>query len=151
MLLIVDECSMVDKTLGEDLLSFGKPILVLGDPAQLPPVYGEGFFTKAAPTPCITAGTETLFRQAPMTAHDYMLKAIHDIDELLGKGYAKQHSELIAAYMQTAAIDFGAAIIARAIEGISGALEGIEFTLRHETISSLAQSFTQPPDGGRDA
>ena len=74
-------------------------------------------------TPCITAGTETLFRQAPMTAHDYMLEATSDIDELLDKGYAKQRPELIAAmiaaYMQTAAIDLGTAIIARAIESIS--------------------------------
>ena len=35
-LIIVDECSMVDEQLGRDLLSFGTPILVLGDPAQLP-------------------------------------------------------------------------------------------------------------------
>jgi hypothetical protein len=77
-------------------------------------------------TPCITADTSTLFRQAPMTAHDYMMKAIDDIDELLGKGYAKQHPELIAAYMQTAAIDFGAAVIARAIESVSTALDNIE-------------------------
>jgi hypothetical protein len=74
-------------------------------------------------TPCITADTETLFRQAPMTAHDYMMKAISDIDELLGKGYAKQHAELIAAYMQTAAIDFGASIIARAIKALSAAVD----------------------------
>jgi len=76
--------------------------------------------------PCITAGTETLFRQAPMTAHDYMMKAIDDIDELLGKGYAKQHPELIAAYMQTAAIDFGTAIIARANESVATAFDNIE-------------------------
>jgi exodeoxyribonuclease-5 len=31
-LIIVDECSMVDEALGRDLLSFGTPILVLGDP-----------------------------------------------------------------------------------------------------------------------
>jgi exodeoxyribonuclease-5 len=37
-LIVVDECSMVDEALGRDLLSFGKPVLVLGDPAQLPPV-----------------------------------------------------------------------------------------------------------------
>jgi len=36
-LIVIDECSMVDAELGRDLLSFGKPILVLGDPAQLPP------------------------------------------------------------------------------------------------------------------
>ena len=31
-LIIIDECSMVDEELGRDLLSFGKPVLVLGDP-----------------------------------------------------------------------------------------------------------------------
>ena len=48
-LLIVDECSMVDERMAEDLMWFGCPILVLGDPAQLPPVAGTGFFTDAAP------------------------------------------------------------------------------------------------------
>ncbi|MFM2444618.1 MAG: putative deoxyribonuclease [Pseudomonadota bacterium] len=48
-LIIVDECSMVDEDLGRDLLSFGRPVLVLGDPAQLPPVKGGGFFTEAQP------------------------------------------------------------------------------------------------------
>lgn len=45
-LIVVDECSMVDNQMGEDLMSYGTKILVLGDPAQLPPVGGEGFFTK---------------------------------------------------------------------------------------------------------
>ncbi len=40
-LIVIDECSMVDAELGRDLLSFGKPILVLGDPAQLPPGQGR--------------------------------------------------------------------------------------------------------------
>jgi exodeoxyribonuclease-5 len=48
-LIIVDECSMVDEALGRDLLSFGTPVLVLGDPGQLPPVTGGGFFTEAPP------------------------------------------------------------------------------------------------------
>ncbi|HEX2018646.1 MAG TPA: ATP-dependent RecD-like DNA helicase [Aurantimonas sp.] len=48
-LVIVDECSMVDEALGRDLMSFGTPILVLGDPGQLPPVSGGGFFTEAEP------------------------------------------------------------------------------------------------------
>ena len=34
-----------------------------------------------------------------MTAHDYLLHAVADIDEMLGRGYARQHPELIAAYM----------------------------------------------------
>ncbi len=53
-LVIIDECSMVDANLGRDLLSFGKPVLVLGDPAQLPPVKGGGFFTEAKPDVMLT-------------------------------------------------------------------------------------------------
>jgi exodeoxyribonuclease-5 len=53
-LIVIDECSMVDAELGRDLFSFGKPILVLGDPAQLPPVKGGGFFTEAEPDIMLT-------------------------------------------------------------------------------------------------
>lgn len=48
-LIVIDECSMVDEALGQDLLSFGTPVLVLGDPGQLPPVKGGGFFTEHEP------------------------------------------------------------------------------------------------------
>ena len=53
-LIIIDECSMVDSDLGNDLLSFERPVLVLGDPAQLPPVRGGGFFTEAEPDVMLT-------------------------------------------------------------------------------------------------
>ena len=53
-LIVIDECSMVDEELGRDLLSFGNPVLVLGDPAQLPPVKGGGFFTEAEPDVMLT-------------------------------------------------------------------------------------------------
>lgn len=53
-LIVIDECSMVDEDLGRDLMSFGKPILVLGDPAQLPPVRSAGFFTEAEPDVMLT-------------------------------------------------------------------------------------------------
>jgi exodeoxyribonuclease V len=53
-LIVIDECSMVDAELGRDLLSFGVPILVLGDPAQLPPIQNGGFFTAAEPDAMLT-------------------------------------------------------------------------------------------------
>ncbi len=53
-LIVIDECSMVDDELGRDLLSFGAPVLVLGDPAQLPPVQGGGFFTAHEPDAMLT-------------------------------------------------------------------------------------------------
>ncbi len=53
-LIVIDECSMVDPELGRDLMSFGVPVLVLGDPAQLPPIQGGGFFTDAEPDVMLT-------------------------------------------------------------------------------------------------
>ncbi len=53
-LIVIDECSMVDAELGRDLMSFGCPLLVLGDPAQLPPIQGGGFFTNVEPDAMLT-------------------------------------------------------------------------------------------------
>src|ERR1700741_3678107 len=53
-LIVIDECSMVDAELARDLMSFGVPLLVLGDPAQLPPIQGGGFFTDGEPDAMLT-------------------------------------------------------------------------------------------------
>lgn len=45
-LIVLDECSMVDESLGMDLLSYNVPILILGDPYQLPPIGGAGYFNR---------------------------------------------------------------------------------------------------------
>src|ERR1700724_3625495 len=62
-LIIIDECSMVDAEPARDLMSFDVPLLVLGDPAQLPPIQGGGFFTEAKPDAMLTE----VHRQAPDT------------------------------------------------------------------------------------
>ncbi len=53
-LIVIDEVSMVDEILARDLLSFGTKILVLGDPFQLPPVRGAGYFTDQEPNIMLT-------------------------------------------------------------------------------------------------
>lgn len=53
-LLVLDEVSMVGRTMAEDLLSFCKPILVIGDPGQLPPIKDEGYFTRGRPDVMLT-------------------------------------------------------------------------------------------------
>lgn len=40
-LVIIDESSMVDRRMGQDLESYDIPVLYLGDPGQLPPVKGK--------------------------------------------------------------------------------------------------------------
>lgn len=53
-LVVIDEVSMVGAELAQDLLSFGKKVLVLGDPFQLPPVKDAGFFTDVTPDIMLT-------------------------------------------------------------------------------------------------
>lgn len=57
-LIVIDEVSMVGRQMGEDLLSLNVPILVIGDPAQLPPIDrgadAGGFFTSGDPDALLT-------------------------------------------------------------------------------------------------
>lgn len=53
-LLVLDECSMVNDEMLADLLSFNVPMLVLGDPGQLPPIDGEGALTRTTPDVMLT-------------------------------------------------------------------------------------------------
>ena len=70
-LIVLDEVSMVGEEMARDLLAFGKPILVLGDPGQLPPIKGNGAFTQAEPDVMLTeihrqAGESAIIRLATM-------------------------------------------------------------------------------------
>jgi exodeoxyribonuclease-5 len=73
-LIVLDEVSMVDEEMARDLMSFKKPILVLGDPGQLPPIKGEGAFTRDAPDVMLTeihrqAEESAIIRLATMARH----------------------------------------------------------------------------------
>lgn len=59
-LIVLDEVSMVDEELAGFVLSYGVPVLVIGDPGQLPPIKGEGAFTGQAPDVML----EEIHRQA---------------------------------------------------------------------------------------
>ena len=63
-LIVLDEVSMVGEEMARDLMSLSKPILVLGDPGQLPPIKGEGAFTRDAPDVMLTE----IHRQATESA-----------------------------------------------------------------------------------
>jgi len=70
-LIVLDEVSMVGEEMARDLMSFRKPILVLGDPGQLPPIHGAGAFTKDDPDIMLTeihrqAGESAIIRLATM-------------------------------------------------------------------------------------
>lgn len=47
-LIVVDEASMVSETVGADLVSFGVPVILVGDPFQLPPVKANPYWHNRA-------------------------------------------------------------------------------------------------------
>lgn len=51
---LLDEMSMVDEIIGADIMSFGTKMLVLGDPGQLDPVRGTGYFMQGEPDIMLT-------------------------------------------------------------------------------------------------
>jgi ATP-dependent exoDNAse (exonuclease V) alpha subunit len=59
-LIVLDEVSMVSQAMAQDIESYGVPVLVLGDPAQLPPIEGGGHYTSAEPDVLL----EKIHRQA---------------------------------------------------------------------------------------
>lgn len=70
-------------------------------------------------------------RQASMTAHDYMLEAVNDIDKIFGKGYAKEHPELVGAFIQTCAIDYLATRLESQLESLSDDIGYVSEALRN--------------------
>ncbi|RBP13760.1 exodeoxyribonuclease-5 [Roseiarcus fermentans] len=101
-LIVIDECSMVDAELARDLLSFGKPILVLGDPFQLPPVKGGGYFTESPPDVMLTE----IHRQAednPIIRLSQIVRAGGDLkDGAYGESRVIRRSSVDAAQVLAA-------------------------------------------------
>lgn len=78
----------------------------------------------------IKANSDTLLRQASITADEYLTEAIKSIDKRFNeKGYAKAHPELVAAFMKVAASDMNYASLAKAqseaIEELASAINSL--------------------------
>lgn len=85
-LIVIDEASMVSDEMLQDLLSYGVPILAVGDHGQLPPVKGTGSLMKAP-----DLRLEKIHRQAagnPIIALSARIREKGDIDDALEDGQA---------------------------------------------------------------
>lgn len=133
-LVIVDECSMVGEELGRDLLSFGTPVLVLGDPGQLPPISGGGFFTDAEPDFLLTE----IHRQA---AENPIVRMAMDVRE----GRALTHGD-----HGTARIIGKADLDTAMVTGADQVLVGINRTRRryNQRLRQLAGFEARYPQAG---
>jgi hypothetical protein len=84
--------------------------------------------------------TYLLARQASMLAHDFAMNAQFDLDGIFGAGFAKRHPEVIGAYMQTAALNFTAGLLADKIEDLHESLRS-DHPLQGETFASIAAAL----------
>ncbi|MFQ3894588.1 ATP-dependent RecD-like DNA helicase [Sphingobium sp. R-7] len=135
-LLVVDEVSMVDEATAKDLLSFKKKILVLGDPAQLPPVTGEGFFINGTPDVMLTE----VHRQA---RDNPIIRLSMDIRE--GRALAPgQYGESLVVHRQHADQDHLRDLVVNADQVLCGLNRTrVSYNRRVREIKGLG--------GGRDA
>ncbi|EOV9570216.1 hypothetical protein ACN5LI_001836 [Cronobacter turicensis] len=67
----------------------------------------------------------TIERQAWATASSWMLRAVEEIDEIFGAGFAKKNPGLVGDFMKTAALDQ----LGMNIRGAAEALERLEVTV----------------------
>src|SRR5262245_35345917 len=101
-LIVVDECSMVDEEVGRDLLSFEVPVLVLGDPAQLPPVAGGGFFTSAEPDVMLTdvhrqAADDPIIRLSMVVREGgALIGGVYGASKIIGRDEVEQEEVMLA-------------------------------------------------------
>jgi len=107
---IVDECSMINNELGQALIDAGVPLLVMGDPAQLPPVEGNGFFTEGDNPPDVLL-TE-VHRQAEDNPIIWMATKTRNQEEIPLGNYGDSR------YIDMKDLDFGT--IAAADQNICG-------------------------------
>lgn len=105
-LIVIDEASMIDEKIWDDLLSYGRPILAVGDHGQLPPINGN-FHLMEEPD----LRLETIFRQAaenPIIQLSIMARETGIIPVgNYGKGVRKlskfepDSQEIVSDYLQT--------------------------------------------------
>ena len=102
-LAVLDECSMVNTELARDLLSYGTPVLVIGDPGQLPPIDGTCKLVNGVPDITLTE----IHRQAEQSpiisfatrARNGQPIALTDPDALGGTGLILPNDDRLNSYL----------------------------------------------------
>lgn len=83
-LIVLDECSMIGESLWRDLLTFNRPIIALGDPAQLPPVGGDRSPVIADGESSANVMLTEIMRQKADSGIPWLARAIRNGDDWRG-------------------------------------------------------------------
>lgn len=80
----------------------------------------------------ITADGDTLMRQAPDTIALYLRRAVEVIDAEFGKGFAKAHPDLVAAFLAACARDLETSSITSGLQNIAEAIDAVALRSTNE-------------------
>lgn len=78
----------------------------------------------------IEANLDTLFTLAQSRTESYLRAAETQIDAVFGAGYAREHPELIAAFMKTASDEFTRTATAKVLQNLGYSLDSVADALR---------------------
>ena len=92
---------------------------------------------------------DDLMVQAPDTVNFYLRLAIEHIEDNFGEGYAKEHPELLAGFIQACAADFHTGIQAKSLGAISDAIIAVAEQLNE--ITRIVGTITSMNEGGNNA
>jgi hypothetical protein len=81
----------------------------------------------------IEANLDTLFTLAQSRTESYLRAAETQIDAVFGGGYAREHPELIAAFMKTASDEFTRTATAKVLQNLGYSLDSVADALRTRT------------------
>ena len=73
----------------------------------------------------IEANLDTLFTLAQSRTESYLRAAETQIDAVFGGGYAREHPELIAAFMKTASDEFTRTATAKVLQNLGYSLDSV--------------------------
>jgi hypothetical protein len=95
----------------------------------------------------VTAGAETLMRQAGMTADEYLHAALRNLDEVCGKGRALDHPNIVGAMIIAAALDYHSAQLNLVGQFVREGLEAIADAIRggRALSSAVPQPLKETP------
>jgi len=103
-LIVIDEGYMVPEQNAIDLLSFGIPTVVLGDPNQLPPVFGKPYFLKSPDVRLShimrqKEGDPIIYLSQEVLAHRNLVEGVYGKSSVITKRnltrYQMEHSDII--------------------------------------------------------
>ena len=86
-----------------------------------------------------------LMVEAPDTVNFYLRRAIEHIEDSFGEGYAKEHPELLAGFIQACATEFHTAIEAKSVGEIKDGIMQVELELNE--LVGMTRGLLERKDG----